>query len=129
MNYTTEEERLRMEFEIFGQIESIRIVKNTSGKSKGYAFIEYRRERDADRALIKADGRRIDGRRVIVDRELGRRKKDWVPRRLGGGKGEARRNKEDEKLVRDIKKSLASPSRSHSPDSNETPLPLEIKDE
>eukprot|EP00351_Strombidinopsis_sp_SopsisLIS2011_P000564 CAMPEP_0116888892 /NCGR_PEP_ID=MMETSP0463-20121206/24153_1 /TAXON_ID=181622 /ORGANISM="Strombidinopsis sp, Strain SopsisLIS2011" /LENGTH=100 /DNA_ID=CAMNT_0004554589 /DNA_START=617 /DNA_END=918 /DNA_ORIENTATION=- len=96
---------------------------------KDTAFIEYRRERDADRALIKADGRRIDGRRVIVDRELGRRKKDWVPRRLGGGKGDARRNKDEEKLVRDIKKSLASPSRSRSPDSNETPLPLEIKDE
>lgn len=47
----------------------------------------FKHERDADYAILKADGRKIDGRRILVDRELGRTKKQWLPRRLGGGKG------------------------------------------
>ena len=50
------------------------------------------------------DGRRVDGRRIIVDRELGRTKATWYPRRLGGGKGESRRDRRDEELTRELKK-------------------------
>ncbi|CAK5086071.1 unnamed protein product [Meloidogyne enterolobii] len=45
-------------------------------------------------AYKKADGTKIDGRRVVVDYERGRTKKGWLPRRLGGGKGETRRKRE-----------------------------------
>ena len=45
-------------------------------------------------AYKKADGMKIDGRRVVVDYERGRTKKSWLPRRLGGGKGDTRRTKE-----------------------------------
>ncbi|CAK5086073.1 unnamed protein product [Meloidogyne enterolobii] len=45
-------------------------------------------------AYKKADGTKIDGRRVVVDYERGRTKKSWLPRRLGGGKGETRRTRE-----------------------------------
>ena len=38
-------------------------------------------------AYKKADGKKIDGRRVVVDVERGRTIKGWKPRRLGGGKG------------------------------------------
>lgn len=44
-------------------------------------------------AVVKGDGRKIEGHRVIVDRELGRTRNDWLPRRLGGGKGDSRRDK------------------------------------
>jgi hypothetical protein len=37
---------LRREFEMYGKIERIRIVKDKKGKSKSYAFIVYERERD-----------------------------------------------------------------------------------
>ena len=49
---------------------------------------------------MRADGRKIDGHRVLVDRELGRTKTDWTPRRLGGGKGEKRRDRDEDELVR-----------------------------
>jgi len=52
------------------------------------------------------DGRRIDQHRIIVDRELGRTKTTWYPRRLGGGKGEARRDRKDEQVISDMKKQL-----------------------
>ena len=37
---------LRKEFEMYGAIESVRIVRDRKGKSKNYAFIVYERERD-----------------------------------------------------------------------------------
>uniref|UniRef100_A0A914ZRT4 RRM domain-containing protein n=1 Tax=Parascaris univalens TaxID=6257 RepID=A0A914ZRT4_PARUN len=45
-------------------------------------------------AYKKADGMKIDGRRVVVDYERGRTQKSWLPRRLGGGKGDTRRTRE-----------------------------------
>ena len=37
---------MRREFEIYGNIERIRLVLDRKGKSKSYAFIVYERERD-----------------------------------------------------------------------------------
>jgi len=40
---------LKREFEIYGPVEGVRIVKNKfTKKSKGYAFVEFRNEKDAD---------------------------------------------------------------------------------
>ena len=41
-------------------------------------------------AYKSADGKKIDGRRVLVDVERGRTVKGWKPRRLGGGLGSTR---------------------------------------
>jgi U1 small nuclear ribonucleoprotein len=70
-------------------------------------------------AIERGDGRRVDGRRVNVDYERGRTREDWLPRRLGGGKGDTRRNRDEEKLIRELKKShplLREKSRSRSRD-------------
>ncbi|KAI0249863.1 U1 small nuclear ribonucleoprotein of 70kDa MW N terminal-domain-containing protein [Lactifluus subvellereus] len=40
------ENDLRREFEIYGTIERVRIVKDSKGRGRGYAFIVYERERD-----------------------------------------------------------------------------------
>ena len=87
LSYSTTEERLEKEFSTFGDIDYVRVVKDLKGKSKGYAFITFRREKDAAYAREKADGRRIEGHRILVDKELGRTKQTWLPKRLGGGKG------------------------------------------
>jgi U1 small nuclear ribonucleoprotein len=42
-------------------------------------------------AYKRADGKKIDNRRVVVDIERGRTIEGWKPRRLGGGKGGTRR--------------------------------------
>lgn len=70
-------------------------------------------------AIERGDGRRVDGKRVAVDYERGRTREDWLPRRLGGGKGDTRRNRDEEKIIRDLKKShplLREKSRSRSRD-------------
>jgi RNA recognition motif-containing protein len=37
---------LRREFEGYGTIERVRIVRDRKGRSRGYAFVVYERERD-----------------------------------------------------------------------------------
>ncbi|XP_046863746.1 U1 small nuclear ribonucleoprotein 70 kDa-like [Xenia sp. Carnegie-2017] len=41
-------------------------------------------------AYKHADGKKIDGRRIVVDVERGRTVKNWKPPRLGGGLGGTR---------------------------------------
>ena len=42
-----------------------------------------------------------------MDRELGRTKEKWLPRRLGGGKGgESRRSDKSEAVVREVEREL-----------------------
>jgi len=118
VSYKTDEKRLRKEFEIFGPIKKCRVVVDQkTGKPRGYAFIEFENERDFKIAIERGDGRRVDGKRVAVDYERGRTREDWLPRRLGGGKGDTRRNRDEEKIIRDLKKShplLREKSRSRS---------------
>jgi U1 small nuclear ribonucleoprotein 70kDa len=40
-----------------------------------------------------AEGRKVGGRRIIVDIDRGRTEPGWLPRRLGGGKGTGRNPK------------------------------------
>ncbi|KAI0293819.1 hypothetical protein BC826DRAFT_910458 [Russula brevipes] len=46
LHKTATENDLRREFEMYGTIERVRIVKDKKGRSRGYAFIVYERERD-----------------------------------------------------------------------------------
>lgn len=95
INYDTSESKLRREFEIYGPIKSITMISDKNGKPRGYAFIEYEHERDMHSAYKHADGKKIDGKRVLVDVERARTVKGWLPRRLGGGLGGTRRGGAD----------------------------------
>ncbi|KAJ3367318.1 hypothetical protein GGF31_007568 [Allomyces arbusculus] len=88
--YTTTESSLRKEFEYFGPVKTIKLVTSPSGNSRGYAFVEFDREKDMKAAYRDADGIKLDGRRILVDVERGRTVKGWKPRRLGGGLGHTR---------------------------------------
>ncbi|KAG6875402.1 hypothetical protein C0993_009388 [Termitomyces sp. T159_Od127] len=81
------ESDLRREFETYGTIERVRIVRDKQGRSRGYAFIVYERERDMKAAYKESDGLQIMGKRILVDVERGRTVRGWKPRRLGGGLG------------------------------------------
>ncbi|XP_055538918.1 U1 small nuclear ribonucleoprotein 70 kDa-like [Wyeomyia smithii] len=96
VNYDTSESKLRREFEIYGSIKKIILIHDKeTGKPRGYAFIEYEHERDMHSAYKHADGKKIDGKRVLVDVERARTVKGWLPRRLGGGLGGTRRGGPD----------------------------------
>ncbi len=48
-----------------------------AGKQRGYAFIEYEDKKDMKEAYKTADGRKLEGRRVLVDVERGRTVESW----------------------------------------------------
>merc|ERR1719160_2011639 len=93
ISYDTTEKKLKREFEVFGSIKRVRMIYDQKGKPRGYAFIEYEHERDLKNAYKQGDGKKIDGRRVMVDVERGRTVEGWLPRRLGGGRGPGRQGK------------------------------------
>uniref|UniRef100_A0A915IUT2 U1 small nuclear ribonucleoprotein 70 kDa n=1 Tax=Romanomermis culicivorax TaxID=13658 RepID=A0A915IUT2_ROMCU len=84
INYDTSESKLRREFESYGPIKKIHLIYNkVNNKPKGYAFVEFEHERDMHVAYKYGDGKKVDGRRVLVDVERGRTVKGWLPRRFG----------------------------------------------
>jgi len=91
LSFETNEKKLRKEFEPYGEIKNVIIPKDIkTDKPRGYAFIEFERTEDLKNAYKHCDGKKIDGRRVLVDIERGRTISDWRPRRLGGGLGDVR---------------------------------------
>ncbi|KAK5131986.1 hypothetical protein LTR08_000406 [Meristemomyces frigidus] len=58
-----------------------------NGKSRGYAFVVFEREKDMKAAYKETDHLLIRTRRVLVDVERGRTVSGWRPRRFGGGLG------------------------------------------
>ncbi|KAF8920135.1 hypothetical protein CPB85DRAFT_1509404 [Mucidula mucida] len=87
LHKSANENDLRREFEGYGTIERVRIVRDKKNRSRGYAFVVYERERDMKAAYKESDGLHIMGKRILVDVERGRTVRGWKPRRLGGGLG------------------------------------------
>lgn len=105
------EEDLLKHFSAIGTLRSVKLVRDVlTGRSRGYAFVEYERSDDLKRAisvgffpplldsviavkLKQRDGKKrgvrheILGREVVVDVERGRQQPGWIPRRFGGGLG------------------------------------------
>ncbi|OZJ06451.1 hypothetical protein BZG36_00561 [Bifiguratus adelaidae] len=88
--YDLTERDLQKEFDHYGPVKSVILVKDKDGNSRGYAFIEFERESDMKAAYRDADGVKVNGRRIVVDVERGRTVKEWKPHRLGGGLGKTR---------------------------------------
>lgn len=56
-----------------------------TGLSEGYGFVTFERTYAREDAYKKANECIIDNHRILVDYDLGRTMKGWIPRRLGGG--------------------------------------------
>ncbi|KAL7439811.1 hypothetical protein ACHAXM_006861 [Skeletonema potamos] len=97
--YEVTERKLLREMEAFGPVKDLKLVTNKStGKSRGYAFVEYEHEEDMKRAYRAADGMRLEGRAIVVDVERGHTVPNWLPRRLGGGLGGTRLGGNDKNI-------------------------------
>jgi len=66
LSYDTTEDGLRQLFGQFGEIESVVVITDRiSGRSKGFGFVEYKEDADAEKAL-GLDGQEFDGRELKV---------------------------------------------------------------
>uniref|UniRef100_A0A0D9VSK3 RRM domain-containing protein n=1 Tax=Leersia perrieri TaxID=77586 RepID=A0A0D9VSK3_9ORYZ len=65
--YTTEEE-LRNVFSPCGTIEEVRLVSdNQTGRPKGFGFVKYSSQTEAEKAVKSMDGRILRGRLIFVE--------------------------------------------------------------
>jgi RNA recognition motif-containing protein len=64
---STTEESLKLLFTEFGDVESVKIIKDRfSGRSVGYGFIEMPSNSEADQAIKALNGNRINGNNIKV---------------------------------------------------------------
>ncbi|KAF5125428.1 Glycine-rich RNA-binding protein 4, mitochondrial [Metarhizium anisopliae] len=80
----TEEATLRQKFEEFGAVEEAVVVKDRdTGRSRGFGFVRYTQENDAQNAIAAMNNVEFDGRTIRVDKAS-----DNSPRGgYGGGRG------------------------------------------
>ncbi|MEY3405376.1 MAG: hypothetical protein RL161_806 [Bacteroidota bacterium] len=67
INFKTRKEDLEKAFAAFGQVNSVKIVRDRdTGRSKGYGFVEMENEDEAKRAIESLDNSTLDGREIVV---------------------------------------------------------------
>jgi cold-inducible RNA-binding protein len=85
LSYSTGEAELRQAFEPFGSLRSVTIITDRmTGQPRGFGFVEYENESDAQRAIESLDGRDLGGRSLNVNVA---RERQSTPRFGGGGFG------------------------------------------
>ena len=68
LSYKATEEDLKKEFEGFGQVESVNIIKDRySGESRGFGFVEMPNKDEAQSAIESLNGREMKGRKISVN--------------------------------------------------------------
>ena len=68
LSFNTTEDVLKDLFSQAGTIESVSIVMDRfSGRSKGFAFVEFSSEEEAKKAIEMFNGKELDGRNIVVN--------------------------------------------------------------
>ena len=67
LNFKTRKEDVEAAFAKFGQVSSVKIVKDKeTGRSKGFGFVEMPNETEARAAIAGLDEKELDGRVIAV---------------------------------------------------------------
>jgi RNA recognition motif-containing protein len=92
LSYEVTEEDLQNAFEGFGQIESVRIIKdNYSGRSKGFGFVEMSNNANAQSAINDLNDKELKGRTLKVNMARPRSENRGGRGGFGGGRRGGRR--------------------------------------
>lgn len=79
------DEELRKEFETFGKVESVNVIKDKySGQSRGFGFVEMPAKAEAQAAITGLKGKVLKGRTIDVSEA---RPRTEGGRGGGGGRG------------------------------------------
>ncbi|KAM3850388.1 polyadenylate-binding protein 1A-like isoform 2-T2 [Diretmus argenteus] len=63
-----DDEKLKEIFGKYGPAQSIRVMTDDGGKSKGFCFVNFERHEDAQKAVDDMNGKELNGRKVYVGR-------------------------------------------------------------
>ena len=68
LNYRMTEDALRELFEQYGEVVSVKIVKDRfSGRSKGFGFVEMASKDEGETAIQKLNDSEVEGRNIRVN--------------------------------------------------------------
>jgi RNA recognition motif-containing protein len=85
--YEVTEEDLKEAFEAFGEIETIRVLKdNNTGRSKGFGFVEMSNNTDAQSAIDGLNDQELKGRALKVNTARPRTENRGGRGGFGGGR-------------------------------------------
>ncbi|MBD3183589.1 RNA-binding protein [Candidatus Poribacteria bacterium] len=87
LNFDTTEAELEEAFAQFGEVVSAVVIKDSAtGRSRGFGFVEFAEEADAQKAKEEMNGQELGGRNLKVD-EARDSRGGGGGRRSGGGGG------------------------------------------
>lgn len=67
LNFDTQNEDLSRVFEQYGEVSRVNIIMDrTTGRSKGFGFVEMNNEGDARTAISEINDTDLDGRTIVV---------------------------------------------------------------
>jgi len=68
LEYALEEKELEQAFESFGEVESVRIIRDReTGRAKGFGFVEMTDAESANAAIEQLNGEELNGRQLVVN--------------------------------------------------------------
>ncbi len=68
INFKTTDEALQDAFAEFGTVTSAKVIMDKmTGRSKGFGFVEFENDAEADAAIEAMNGKELDGRSVTVN--------------------------------------------------------------
>ena len=87
LSYKATDDDLKKEFEGFGQVESVKIIKDRySGESRGFGFVEMLNKDEAQSAIEGLNGKELKGRKISVNEARPRSEGYQGGGRRGGGR-------------------------------------------
>ncbi len=88
LSHDVTEDDLRQAFEAFGQVKSVKVIKDLfSGTSKGFAFVEMQARAEAQAAITGLNSKELKGRALNVNEARPRPEGGRGGGRPGGGRG------------------------------------------
>lgn len=80
--YGLSEDDLKELFETYGEVESVKIIKDReTGRSKGFGFIEMTNDDEARTAIDELNDKEIQNRNLRVNEARPRPEKNWSDRK------------------------------------------------
>jgi RNA recognition motif-containing protein len=94
LSFKTTEEELQREFEAFGEVDSVKIIKDQyTNRSRGFAFVEMQDKDQAMAAIAAINGKELAGQTLTVNEAKPRESRGGQRReRSGGGFGSGGRS-------------------------------------
>jgi cold-inducible RNA-binding protein len=94
LSYNSGEEELRELFSQYGTVESVAVITDRdTGRSKGFAFVEFNNDQEAQAAISGLNGKEVSGRSLTVSPARPKSEGGGNRGSYGGGGGGGRRNR------------------------------------